>query len=150
MNPSRSGSRDAGARARRWIGRLAAIAGAAVAIVLAVAAFLLHELDAPWLKSRVVSLARAGSGLEIDYRTVRIRPLSGVAMEGLVVRTPPELRDLAPELARIGRLEVAWSPASLLGRRGPRIERMALADLAVALASDERGRSSLDSLSNGA
>jgi translocation and assembly module TamB len=147
MNPSRSGNPEAGPRARRWIGRAAVVALAAIAVVLLGAVVLLRQLDAPWLKSRLLSLVRSSSGLEVDYRALRIRPLSGLAMEGLVVRTPPALRDLAPELARIGRLDVAWSPASLLGR-GPRLQRLTLEDVAVTLVSDEQGRTSLDALSH--
>jgi hypothetical protein len=106
-------------------------------------AIVLHELDAPWLKRRIVGAIRAASGLEVDYRAARVRPLSGVTLEELVVRTPPALRDLEPTFLRIGRVEVAWSPAALLGH-GSRFDRVSLVDAAVTLVTDEHGNHSLE------
>jgi hypothetical protein len=135
--------RRAAPRLRRWALR-AAVAAAAVLAALAVAtAVVLSQLDAPWLKGRIVAAVRSTSGVELDYRAVRLRLLSGVVIEDLVVRTPPALRDVEPTLARVGRIEVAWSPGSLLGR-GPRLARVSLADVAVTLVTDEHGHRSVD------
>jgi hypothetical protein len=134
---------DAARRVRRWLLRAGLAAAAAVAVLVAAAAVLLHRLDAPWLERRIAAAVRSGTGLEIEYRAVRLRLLSGVIVEGLVVRTPPALRDVEPTLARVGRVEVTWSPAALLGRQ-PRLERVSLDDVAVALVTDDHGRSSLD------
>lgn len=122
---------------------MAGVAAAVLAAGLALAAIALLQLDAPWVRARLLAAVRAGSGLDVDYGSLRLRPLSGAVVEGLVVRTPAALREIAPELVRVRRLELAWSPASLLGR-GPRIERMTLEGVDLTLVSDERGRTSLD------
>jgi len=126
-------------RARRW-SRWArrGLAGAAAVVLIATMA-LLGQLDHPRIKRGVSALARSAAGVEIDYSAARVRLLQGVKIDGLVVLSPPEFRAIAPRLLRIGRLEVSWSPSSLL--RGPRIERVALDDLAVTVVQDEhRGR----------
>jgi hypothetical protein len=138
--PARAGPAP---RVRRWLVRAALVVVAAVAVVAAGAAVVLHQLDAPWLKGRIVAAVRSASGVELDYRTLRLRLLSGLVLEDLVVRTPPALRELEPDLVRVARIEVAWSPGSLLGR-GPRLARVAVDGVAVALVTDEHGRSSLD------
>ena len=131
---------------RRWVRRAAtSLAGLATLIVVALLV-LVHDLDHPWLKRRVQALARSSAGLDIDYRSVRVALLSGAVVEGLVVRTPTEFRGLAPDLAVIDRVEARWSPRSLFGH-GPRVERLAISDVAVTVVVDEHGRTSFDALS---
>ncbi|MBN9687085.1 MULTISPECIES: hypothetical protein [unclassified Corallococcus] len=136
-------------RPRRRLTRI--IAGACL-ILLATFALLLiavvtalHNLDHPWLKPRVVSEVEAASGVRLDYQTARIDVLSGLRLEGLVVRTPPPFQDIAPEFLRVGTLEAAWSFGALL--KGPvRVERVVVRDAAVVLVADEKGTTSLTNL----
>jgi translocation and assembly module TamB len=127
---------------RRVLAGLALVAVVAVAVVVLAAG----SLDRPWLKGRVQALVRASGGVDVDYRALRFRWLSGLEVDDLVVRSPPELRALAPDLLRAGRLEARWSLSSLL-RRGPGIERLAVSDVAVAVVVDELGHTSFDALS---
>ncbi len=140
--------RPSGAEGRRWLRWALRTVAGAVVVVAAVGlalAVLLGHLDSPLVKQRVQALVRSNAGVEIDYATTRFHPLSGVLVEGLVVRSPPEFRSQAPELLRVGRLEVAWSPVALL-RRGGRLDRVSAEDVAITVAVDGRGRSSLDLL----
>jgi translocation and assembly module TamB len=136
-------------RPRRRLARI--IAGvllglvATLALVLITAVAALHNLGLPWLKQRIVSRVEAATGLQLDYQTAQIAVLSGLRLEGLVVRTPSPFQSIAPELLRVGTLEVQWSPGELLS--GPtRVERVTVRDVAIALVADEAGPTSLTGL----
>lgn len=120
-------------------------AGAALALVLATVVAALHNLGHPWLKQRIVSRVEASTGLQLDYQTAQVSVLSGLRLEGLVVRTPPPFQSVAPELLRLGTLEVQWSPGALMSKT-PRVERVAVRDMALALVADEAGPTSLTAL----
>ncbi|ATB48597.1 hypothetical protein [Corallococcus macrosporus] len=116
----------------------------ALALVAAVVA--LHHLDRPFLKEPLVAQVASATGLQVDYRTARVALLSGLRVEGLVVRTPAPLQEVAPELLRVGALEAHWTPGALL--RGPiRVERVAVRDVTVTWAADDTGATSVSALS---
>jgi translocation and assembly module TamB len=146
MNGTASTSRARRGRWSRWALRVVAAAAVVAAVLMVAATVLLGHLDEPWVKRRVQSLVRSVAGAEIDYTSARVRPLSGMRVENLVLLSPPALRSIAPHLLRVGRLEMAWSPSALLAD-GARIERLSLDDVALTMVEDERGRSSLDALS---
>ncbi|MFE8604578.1 hypothetical protein [Archangium violaceum] len=124
---------------------LVLVALPAVVLVTAVAA--LHNLAHPWLKQRIVSSVEAATGLQLDYQAAQVAVLSGLRLEGLVVRTPPPFQGVAPELLRVGTLEAQWSPGSLLS--GPaRVERVAARDVAFVLVADDAGPTSLSGLTS--
>ncbi|MBN8468582.1 hypothetical protein JYJ95_18880 [Corallococcus exiguus] len=136
-------------RPRRRLTRIIAGAGlillATLLLLLIAVVTALHNLDHPWLKPHVVSQVEEASGVRLDYQTARIDVLSGLRMEGLVVRTPPPFQDVAPEFLRVGTLEAAWSFGALL--QGPvRVERVAVRDATVVLVADEKGTTSLTNL----
>ncbi|NNB83984.1 hypothetical protein [Corallococcus exiguus] len=136
-------------RPRRRLTRIIAGAGlillATIVLLLIAVVTALHNLDHPWLKPHVVSQVEEASGVRLDYQTARIDVLSGLRMEGLVVRTPPPFEDIAPEFLRVGTLEAAWSFGALL--KGPvRVERVAVRDANVVLVADEKGTTSLTNL----
>jgi translocation and assembly module TamB len=146
--PWRGLSGDARERPRalqQWVLRpLLALSGLVWAIVVALL-ILAHCLDLPWLKRRVQELARTAAGVDIDYRDIRVALLSGVAIEGLVVRSPLEVRNLAPDLLAVGHVEARWSLGSLLGHR-PEIEQLAVSEVTLTVVVDEHGRASFDAL----
>jgi hypothetical protein len=121
---------------------LAALVGALLLGMLV----LLHSLDRPWLRERVKALVHASAGVDIDYGAVRLGLLSGVDIDDVVVRSPAELRALAPEFVRIGHIGARWSAGSLRGR-GPAIERLTISDLSLTVVVDEHGQTSFDALS---
>ncbi|RKH72271.1 hypothetical protein D7X96_05510 [Corallococcus interemptor] len=136
-------------RPRRRLTRIIASAGlillATFVLLLIAVVTALHHLDHPWLKSRVVAQVEAATNVRLDYRTARIDVLSGLRMEGLVVRTPPPFQDVEPDLLRVGALEVAWSFGALVN--GPvRVERVAVRDATVILVADDQGTTSLTNL----
>ncbi|WP_257459696.1 hypothetical protein [Archangium lipolyticum] len=118
---------------------------APLALVLVTAVAALHNLDHPWLKQRIVSRVEAATGLRLDYQTTRVALLSGLRLEGLVVRTPPPFQGVAPELLRVGTLEAQWSPGSLLSGT-TLVERVAVRDVAFTLVADDAGPTSLTGL----
>jgi translocation and assembly module TamB len=118
---------------------------AALALMLVAAVAALHNLGRPWLKQRIVARVEAATGLQLDYETAQVAVLSGLRLEGLVVRTPSPFERAAPELLRVGTLEVQWSPGALLSRN-PRVERVAVRDVALVLVADEAGPTSLTGL----
>lgn len=136
-------------RPRRRLARILAgvllLLVATFALVLVTAVAALHHLGNPWLKQRIVSRVEAATGLRLDYQTAQIAVLSGLRLEGLVVRTPPPFQSVAPELLRVGTLEVQWSIGSLLSGT-PRVARVAVRDMALALVADEAGPTSLSGL----
>jgi hypothetical protein len=105
------------------IRRLAACLAAFVALAVLAVVVLVHALDRPWLKRRLQALAHDSAGIDVDCDAAKLRLLSGLTLDGVVVRSPPELRTLAPELVRVGHVEVTWSVGSLRGI-GPAIERL--------------------------
>lgn len=125
--------------ARRVLGALAALVALAIALVLVV----LYNLDHPWVKARVLARVAESAGVEIDYGAVRLRLFRGVEIHDLVVRSAPAVRNLAPELARVGKVEAAWSTALFTGS-GRRVDAVTLSDVALTIAIDEEGKTSFD------
>ncbi|WNG29342.1 hypothetical protein F0U62_39145 [Cystobacter fuscus] len=136
-------------RPRRRLARI--IAGvllllvATLALVLVTAVVALHSLGRPWLKQRIVSTVDAVTGLRLDYQTAQVAVLSGLRLEGLVVRTPAPFQGVAPELLRVGALDAQWSLGSLLSGT-TLVERVAVRDVALTLVADEAGPTSLTGL----
>ena len=127
---------------RGWLLRVLACVVAFATAIVAIAAC---DLNQPWVKGRVEALVGSWSGLDFDYGSIRLRLLSGVDVDNLIVRSPRALRGFAPDLVRAGRLEVRWTPSALL-RHGPRFQRIDVTDVAVAVVVDEHGRTSFDAL----
>lgn len=125
---------------------IACLAGLVALVAIAVLV-LLHSLDRPWLKHRLQRLANTSAGVEIDYRVARIELLSGAHIEGLVVRSPVEVRRFAPDLVRVGTLDVRWSSRSLLSGRGPIVGGVVVSDVTLTVVIDENGRTSFDAIS---
>jgi translocation and assembly module TamB len=147
--PRRARSSDERQRRGRWqprVLRSLAALGGLIALVAVAVIVLLNSLDRPWLKGRIQGLARSSGGVEIDYSRARIEALSGAEIEGLVVRSPVDLRRFAPDLVRVGRVDVRWSLGSLLLGRGPVIRHVAVSDVTLAVVVDEHGRTSFDAL----
>ncbi|HYH96408.1 hypothetical protein [Hyalangium sp.] len=136
-------------RPRRRLARIIAgvllVLAATLALMLVTAVTALHNLDSPWLKHRIVSRVEAATGLQLDYQTTQVAVLSGLRLEGLVVRTPSPFQSVAPELLRVGTLEAQWSPGSLLSGT-TRVERVAVRDVAFAWVADDAGPTSLTGL----
>ncbi|WP_338867803.1 hypothetical protein [Myxococcus stipitatus] len=130
---------------RRWARPLAGVLLVLVGLpvlVLAAVVVALHHLDHPWMKQQLLPRVEAAAGLQVDYQTAHVALLSGLRLEGLVVRTPPPLHGIAPEMVRIGTVEARWSPSALLG--GPtRIEQVTVRDVTLVLVADDAGSTSL-------
>src|SRR5690349_6476251 len=124
------GSRKAKRQGLRWLRWLLLGLLLLVTTTAGTVALVLLNLDSPFVRRRVQALVARRAGLDVDYGQVEVHLLSGVRISDLVVRSPAPFRQAAPELAHLGALEVAWSPAGLLGV-GPLLERMALRDLAL-------------------
>jgi translocation and assembly module TamB len=92
----------------RWVLRPLAWLVALLALAVLALQGVLHSLDRPWLKQRLLERARTSTGVDIDYGSARVDLLSGAVIEGLVVQSPAEVRPFAPELVRVGRVEAAW------------------------------------------
>ncbi|WP_426752704.1 hypothetical protein [Myxococcus sp. Y35] len=136
---------------QRWARIIAGVLLSLVALpalALLTAVFLLHDLARPWLKRQIVPRVEAATGLQVDYQAAQVSLLSGLRLEGLVVRTPAPFQDAAPELLRLGALEAQWSPGSLLSGT-TLVERVVVRDVALALVADDAGPTSLSSLSSG-
>ena len=135
MSAPKRSLRSRAKRAIKWFGGL-------LALVVVLALALVHNLDHPWVKRRVQALIAKNAGLDVDYRAVRVSVFSGIAIDDLVVHSPPESRKVAPEFATIGHIEAAWS---LFGG-GPTIKSATIRDVAVTVTVDEKGKTSLDAL----
>ncbi len=134
-------------RWRRWALLSFACLVGLLAVVAVAVPVLLHSLDRPWFKRRLQGIARTSVGVEIDYCAARIELLSGAEIDGLVVQSPTEVRQFAPDLVRVGRVEARWSLRSLLLGRSPIIGRVAVSDVTLTVVVDEYGRTSWDALS---
>ncbi|WP_224243468.1 AsmA family protein [Hyalangium gracile] len=136
-------------RSRRRLVRITAgvllVPVALLVLVWGAAVIALHNLGRPWLKQRIVSEVEAATGIQLDYQEARVAVLSGLRLEGLVVHTPAPFRSAAPELLRVGSLEVQWSLGALLSKQ-PRVERVSVREVALALVADDAGPTSLTGL----
>ncbi|WP_326491732.1 hypothetical protein [Myxococcus stipitatus] len=116
------------------------------ALALVATLVILHHLDSPWLKERILPRVEAATGLRLDYQVARVAVLSGVRLEGLVVRNPAPFDAVAPELLRVGVLEAKWSLGALPW--GPvRVARVEAHDVSVTVVADDAGPTSIDALS---
>ncbi len=131
---------------RRWLRLLLIGVAGLVAIALGALLLVLHSLDRPWLKRRLQTAVRTAAGVDIDYGAVSLGLLSGIELNGVVVRSPDALRTFAPDLVRIGRLDARWSLGSLLGH-GAIVRRLTVSDMALTVVVDEHGNTSFDALS---
>jgi hypothetical protein len=132
--------------ARPWRRRAAIALGTvagALALLFVAIVVVLRSLDQPWIKGRLQALVRSSAGLDVDYRVARLDLLSGLHLEGLVVRSPAEVRRFAPDLVRVAGIDAAWSLRSLLGGR---VTSIALASVAFTVVVDQAGRTSFDAL----
>ncbi|WP_223644108.1 hypothetical protein [Corallococcus sp. EGB] len=136
-------------RPRRRLTRI--IAGASLLLLATLVLLLvagvtaLHHLDHPWLKPHVLSQVEAATHVRLDYQTARIDVLSGLRLEGLVVRTPPPFQDVAPDFLRVGTLDVAWSFGALV--KGPvRVASVTVRDADIVLVADDQDTTSLTNL----
>jgi hypothetical protein len=130
-------------RALRWFVRGLCVGGALLVVLLAGVVALAHSLDRAWVKQRVRAFLLASNGLDVDYGAVQLGLWSTLDVRDLVVRSPKEVRAVAPELLRVGHLSAHWSPATLmapgLNLRDVTVERVTLT-----IATDEHGKSSID------
>lgn len=120
---------------------LLALAVLAVGAALALVA----NLDRPWIKKELRQAAREYGGVELDYGVTRLRGLSALTVEQLVVRSPAAVSMHAPELLRVGRLGVRWAPSMVL-LAPPWLVQLELDDVALTVVVDEHGKTSLDAL----
>jgi translocation and assembly module TamB len=125
---------------RRWTTLLfLLVLGLFLGVVL-----LAHSLDRPWLKIPLQSLLRK-MGLDIDWNSTRLG-LYQIRVEGLVVLSPEPIRTEERELARIDRLEVNYTPRSLLFER--RFQSVEIGRLDLHVAEDAAGNTSFSLFSN--
>jgi translocation and assembly module TamB len=113
--------------------------------VLGAALVLAASLDRPWVKRRVQALVLETGRVEIDYGAVRFDGLSGVQIDDVVVRSPPDLRAFAAELVRVGRLRVRGSPFAFFGK-GPAIREVDVEHVKLMVVVDENGRTTFDAI----
>jgi translocation and assembly module TamB len=132
-------------RKRRWLRRAGQAVALVVVVIVAALVVVVRSLDQPWLKRRLQAMAHAKTGLDVDWTATHVRLFSGVRIDELVVRTPPALRGEAPELVRIGGLDVAWTARSLVSGT-PRLTALTAESLALTLVRDEAGRTSLSTI----
>lgn len=132
-------------RTRRWLRRLLIGLGLGLVLLGIMTGVLLWSLDAPWIKWRVQAMVRELAGADIDYRATRVRLLSGLHVDDLVVLAPPRFRPAGPELLRASAVEVSWSLRSLFGA-GPKLNDLILRGAEVTVVRDENGANSLSEL----
>ncbi len=132
------------ARLGRWLRRGLLVVGALAAALAAAGALVVHSIDRPWLKHRIQAMARSAGGIDLDYGRVTIGARCA-AIEEIVVQSPAEVRDAAPVLLRVGRVEACWSPRGRAAP-GPSLERLTASHVTLTVAVDENGRTSFDAL----
>ncbi len=66
-----------------------------------IAELLGHQLDRPWIKSRIVRLAKESAGLSIDYAGMRVSVFDGVRAKSLRIFTPELLAAGAETLLNV-------------------------------------------------
>jgi translocation and assembly module TamB len=106
---------------------------------------LLGELDQAHLRKPVCRALSLQIGLLVHYQSLNLSPFSGLELGGLRVANPPELRQHAPWLLKLDRLEVGWSLWDLLGGKIS-VQPMRIQGLAFKPVMDMDGRSSFDPL----
>ncbi|MSP62058.1 MAG: hypothetical protein EXR72_17340 [Myxococcales bacterium] len=116
-----------------------------LALLVGTLLILLAHLDAGPIRSWVLAAVRDGAGLSVDYDQASLSPFSGLRLRGLRIPSPPPYEAVAPDLLRLGALDVRWSLGTLLGHR-PEIEEISLDDLTVTVVVDDEGTNSLASL----
>lgn len=144
-SPGRRPTRARGPRVRRWIGVAAGGLGLALLLACSSVWWIASHLEHPWVKPRLLALARDRIGLGIDYEGLELSLRRGMHARSLSLLTPPALAAGAPLLARVEGLELdapLWKFA--LGARS--IAALRVAGLHVTLVRDESGRTSFSEL----
>ncbi len=114
-------------------------------MAIAALTMIVRGLDQPWLKRRLVAMAKTRTGLDVDWTTTHVAVFSGLRVGQLIVRTPPALRAVAPEFVRVDGLDVAWTARSLIAGT-PRFGVLRVERLALTLVRDAAGRTSLTTI----
>lgn len=130
------------ARPRRRVLKLVlATIATIIVVVVALAAFVLAHLETPSVKTRLQLLVRKATGIELDYADAHASLLSGAHLHDIRVKTGGTLRAIAPEVVRIGSLDVSWG----LGRLAQAsVEGVTVQDVDVTVVLDDDGRTSFD------
>lgn len=111
--------------------------GALVVLLVVVVVAVAHNLDRPFRKDRVRAQIASAAGVDVDWSAIDLQLLSGIAIDGLVVRTT------AGELATAKRVTAAWTSALFTKQR---VDHVGLDGVAVRVTVDEHGKTNLDEL----
>jgi len=129
----------------RWLAWLGLSLPALLVLLLAGVTLLGHSLNHPWIKSRIVRLAKDSAGLGIDYAGLRVSLFDGVHARSLRIFTPQALAPGAETFLDVEDFALdaqLWSLA--FGPRELKALRVGLIDVAVV--ADEAGRTTLSEL----
>lgn len=143
MEPSAAEPSGRRSRWRRRLGYAFAALCAVLLLVLVAVVVLLRSLDHPRVKAWVQGLVRSEVGLALDYQSAQASLWSGLTVHDITVQTPAALATLAPQLLKVGVVEVKWGLGRLLAST-ERIDSIAVRDVELVVIFDAAGRSSFD------
>lgn len=143
MTSSATEPRGRRSRWRRRLGYAFVALCAVLLLLLGAVVGLLRSLDHPRIKAWVQNLVRSEVGLEVDYASAHASLWSGLSLRGITVQTPAALATLAPQLLKVGVVDVKWGLGRLLAST-ERIDSISVHDVELVVIFDAAGRSSFD------
>jgi hypothetical protein len=125
----------------RWLRRTLLAIGLLLGIAIALAVWLVRNLNTGWVKQRL----RAITGVALDYSDAKLRILSGIHLSDLRVASPEKWRALAPAVVQVGGLDLGWS---LFGKHET-LRTVIAEDVEITVVIDEQHHTSLEGLREG-
>jgi hypothetical protein len=108
----------------------------------------LWKLDANPVRSRLRAALHDRLGLEFDYEEASVT-LGGAHLRAIRLPTPAADRADAPELLRVGQIDLQWSVLPALVGSSAKIHDALIRDVEITLVVDEQGETSLDRFLHG-
>lgn len=135
----------AGKRGWRIVQWAVGVSFLSVALGILALWFVAKHLDAPWIKSRIIALAKEQAGVDIDYAELDLSWPAGMHVRALRVFSPPRFAHAAETFVRVDEIAVKARLWPLLSGE-LQIPTLRVVGVDISVVTDESGHTTLSEL----